>query len=123
MPRNRAGIVNAAIPVHLVDRPIDVNLGALGPRPAEETTQAISVGIVGVAQQVQQHQSALALEQIATDLLAILAAVADQIQQIVLDLKSDAEVVSETVEAVEVCTFARRDQRTDAARMDEAVPA
>ena len=61
-----------------------------------------AVARVQLPQQMDQHQRALALEQIAADLLAVAPFVAREVEQIVLNLKRRAEVVPEAIEAIEV---------------------
>ena len=75
---------------------------ARGARPASRT-----------AQQVDQHQRALALPDVAVELLAVARRVADEVEQVVLDLERGAEEEAEAEEAVEIdgrraCRSARR---------------
>jgi hypothetical protein len=74
-------------------------------------------------QDVNQHQRALALAQVALELLAVTGVVAGQVQEVVLDLERRPEEEAEAHELVEVHAVAGADQRANPARVDGRVPA
>jgi hypothetical protein len=78
------------------------------------------VPLVGgaLAQGVDEHEGALALPDVPEDLLAVPSLVADQVQDVVLDLERRAEEEPEQGEAVGVDRPRRSDQRSDPARVD-----
>src|SRR5205823_3557093 len=74
-------------------------------------------------EQMDQHDGPLPLPDVAVDLLAVASPVAEQVEEVVLDLEGGAEEEAEAEEAVEVPVAARADERADAARPDGRVPA
>ena len=74
-----------------------------------------------VPDQVDERQRALALVEVAVDLLAVLLLGADQVEQVVLDLERRAEVEAEAHERPQVLHAA--DQRPGAQRVHGRVPA
>src|SRR5829696_8246703 len=71
-----------------------------GARPAacQDLKGAVAVGGRGVAERVEQDQRALALPEVAPDLLAVVVRVGAQVQQVVGDLERHAEMATEGFE-------------------------
>ena len=120
---NSAAVVHAAMGTHEAENPVHVFVGTTHSRLPEEGPQSQRVCPISVPEQMYQHQRPFAFEQIAGDLLSIPILVTREIEEVVLNLKGGAEVIAETIEAIEVGGISRRDQRADAAGMDEAIPA
>jgi hypothetical protein len=72
---------------------------------------------------VDEHERALALPDVAEDLLAVPSPIANQVEDVVLDLERRTEQETEQVEAVGVDRAGRPDQCSDAAGVDARVPA
>src|SRR5262249_5779260 len=121
--RNPARVVQAAARAHEIENPARVRWRAVGARPRQIPGYAGRLARIRLAQQMNQHQRALAFDQVSADLLAVAAYVAGQVEEVVLNLKRGTEIAAETVEPIEVEIASRRDQRADATGMDEAVPA
>ena len=84
--------------IHARRSRIDCERGAA----RETAARALRLACVQLAQQMDQHQRALAFEQVAADLLAVAPLVAREVEQIVLNLKRRAEVAAEAIEAIEI---------------------
>src|SRR5262249_59929901 len=80
-------------PAHLVP-------AAVAARLAEEILEGPPLGGGGDGEEADQHEGPLALPEVAGDLLAVLGVVADQVQEVVLDLEGGAQEPAEAVEAV-----------------------
>jgi hypothetical protein len=72
---------------------------------------------------MHQRQRALALVEVAEDLLAVLLLVADEVQQVVADLEGRAEVEAEPDQRSQVGLTARTHDGADPQRVDRGVPA
>src|SRR5690349_25137757 len=72
---------------------------------------------------MHQWQRALALEDVAKDLLAVHPLGANQIEQVVTDLEGRTEVKPESHQRIRIRPTARSDDRADAKGMNGRVPA
>ena len=82
--------------------PLHVPLRALLACNGKDAPELLPLVGGALAQGVDEHERALALPDVAEDLLAVLGLVADQVQDVVLDLERRAEQETEQVEAVGV---------------------
>jgi hypothetical protein len=73
-------VFNASVAVHGPPHPAHVAAAALAPRLAEHGREAPPLRLGALLEQVNEHHRALALGDVAAQLLAVLAGVADQIQ-------------------------------------------
>src|SRR6185437_1044186 len=117
-----ARVLDAIVAIHLGANPTDFGAGALMTREAENRGEPIAIGGHGLAEQANEHQRAFALPQVAVAFLAV-AAIGDEVQQVVLNLESGAEKEAEADEGVEVDRDPRTDQGAGAKRKDGGEPA
>ena len=101
-PAEAAGIL------HDLAKAEDLARQPLLARPGEEGADPIAIGAAGVAESVRQEERALALPQIAVDLLAVTLQVSGEVQDVVGDLKGQPEQKSEGIEAIEIRVVADR---------------
>src|SRR5438128_317183 len=121
--RPRPAVPGRAVPVHAAAHPGDVFGRPLGARPGEEVAESRAAVGARRAEQLDQHDRPLPLPDVAVDLLAVAGRVAEEVQEVVLDLEGCSQEEAEADEAVEVAVAARPDERADAARPDGRVPA
>src|SRR6185312_15054600 len=88
------------------------------PATSDEVLQHGSFGGAGTGKGVDERQGALALVEVAVDLLAVHRLVAGDVEQVVVDLERRAEQKTEGVEPVEVLHIRVGDDRADAHRVD-----
>jgi hypothetical protein len=107
----RAGELDAAVGVDEIPDLGHDRGRALVRGQAEVMIGDEAVGSGGGPDQVDEHQRALALSQVAVDLLAVEGLVADQVEQVVLDLERGTEVETEAHHGPQVGPSARPEQR------------
>ena len=120
--RDAARVIERAMALHQRAQPRDFVGAALGARARQMREQATSLLGLGCARDVDQHQRALALVEIAVDLLAI-GLVGFEVENVVLDLERRAEEEAEADQRVEIGRPARGDHRAHAQGMDRRQPA
>ena len=123
--RDPAGVggreLDAPVGVHRSADARDERRVAFGPVQRQIAVDERAVGAARVLDQVDERQRALALVEVAVDLLAVLLLGAEEVEQVVLDLERRAEVEAEAHERPQVSRAA--DQRPGAQRVHGRVPA
>src|SRR5690349_3396261 len=99
---SRASVLDAAVSAHRVEQPVDVALGLGRASGAQESANTLPLGIVAVPEEMDEHEAALAFPEVAEDLFAILGGIAQQVQEIILNLESCPEKLTEAIEAIRV---------------------
>jgi hypothetical protein len=80
--------IDAGVALEESEDPHQVALGALLTGDGEDAPELLPLVGGALAQGVDEHERALALPDVAEELLAVLGPVADQVQDVVLDLIS-----------------------------------
>src|SRR5437899_1567565 len=119
----RARVIDAAVFVHQGANIVCLSARSLGAGPREESGDARAFGGGGFAEEPDEHQRSFALENVSIDFLAVTARIADEVEQVVLDLESAAEKEAEADKRLEVELAAGADEGADAARMYSRQPA
>src|SRR5215469_9603743 len=123
LPQGSAGEVDAGVTLEQPKDPLHVPLCALPACNGKDAPELFPLVGGALAQGVDEHERPFTLPDVAQDLLAVLGLIADQVQDVVLDLERRAEQETEQVEAVGVDRSGCPDQCSDAARVDARVPA
>jgi hypothetical protein len=123
LPQGGARKVDARVTLEQSKDPLDVALRALVAGNRKDAPEPIPLVGGALAQGVDEHERALALPDVAEDLLAVPSPIANQVEDVVLDLERRTEQETEQVEAVGVDRAGRPDQCSDAAGVDARVPA
>ena len=89
--RNLTGVVDAPVIIHPLAHPQHVFVRTLVARFAQHRSKTAALGIGRVFQQVDEHQRAFSLADVAVKLLPVRVRVTLQVEQIVLDLKRCAQ--------------------------------
>ena len=100
LSRRAAGKLDAPIVDHLGVHRGDLRLRPFFARLGEEALQRTPLSCRAHAEQMNQHQGALALGEIAGAFLAVFCIIAGQVEDVVLDLERRAEVPSEPAKAI-----------------------
>ena len=110
-PGDAAGLLDDAVQTqHLARQP------ALA-RPCQKADDPAAVDGADALQRMRQDERALALPQVAVDLLAVALDAAAQVEHVVGDPVGQPEQVAVAVEAAEIGVAAVGDQRADTQRM------
>jgi hypothetical protein len=115
--------IDAAVTLEDSEHPLHVPFRALLACYGEDPSELLPLLGGALAQGVNEHEGALSLPDVPEDLLAVPALVADQVQDVVLNLERRAEQEAEQVEACCVDRACRPDQCPDPAGVDGRVPA
>ena len=91
MPQGGAREVDARVPLEESKDPLHVALCALLAGNGKDAPELLPLIGGALAQGVDEHERALALPDVAEDLLAVLSLIANQVQDVVLDLERRAE--------------------------------
>src|SRR6478736_2027803 len=114
--RHRAGVIHrAGAPDQSADAR-DIGGRSREARAIEERDETAAGRSVRVAQRVDDHQRALAFQQVAVDLLPV-GVTRLEVEEVVLDLEGGAEEEPEADQRLERPPPARADQTADAQRM------
>src|SRR5437588_62866 len=116
-PRKLAREVDAAVRAHQVPYMFGFGHRARRSGPAEIGHEMLPISAAHDTEQMDEHECALALEEITENLLAIAHLVAAKIEEVVLDLERRTEMEPEADERLERDRAPRSDQCTDPERM------
>src|SRR5262249_54476652 len=97
--RHLARVVDAAVRIQPLAQPADMRL-AVPRRQREDLRDPVPLVLVRALEQADDHQRPLALAEVALELLAVDGLVADQVQDVVLDLEGRADQKAEADEGL-----------------------
>src|SRR5262249_41880781 len=103
--------------------PSDVSPRPCLARESEDSSELDSLRRGSALQEPDEHEGSLALPDVPRELLPVATVVADQVQEVVLNLKRGAKKEGEAHVAIERNSISGSDDCAEAARIDRAVPA